>query len=149
ATQMSDFGELNLGQLVREDYGSDALLIGFSTYAGEVTAAAEWGGPANRMTVPPALPGSYEELFHSVNLPNYLLTLDRTHKEGLQVPRLERAIGVIYSPLTERQSHYFYATLTDQFDAIIHIDETQAVEPIEKSVTWQTGEAAETYPYGV
>jgi len=151
ATEMGDAGELNVGQLVRERYGRDAVLTGFSTYAGTVTAASDWDMPAERKRVRPALKGSYEELFHDTGLERFLLTLrgDVQSVEALRTPRLQRAIGVIYRPETERLSHYFHARLPDQFDAVIHIDETRAVEPLERTAQWQTGEAPETYPTGM
>jgi erythromycin esterase-like protein len=150
ATEMGDGGELNLGQLVRERYGRETVLVGFSTYSGTVTAASDWGGAAERKRVRPALQGSYEELFHDAGLPRFLLPLrdDGTAAQGLRRPRLERAIGVIYRPRTERMSHYFHARLPKQFDAVLHIDETRAVEPLERTAEWETGEAPETFPFG-
>jgi erythromycin esterase-like protein len=150
ATQMGT-REWNVGQLVREWHGDDARLIGFTTYDGTVTAASEWGGPAERKAVRPGMPGSYESLFHDVEIPAFLLTLPRdtqvTH--GLCEPMLERAIGVIYLPETEFASHYFRARLSGQFDAVIHFDRTRAVEPLEPSAEWGIGEPAETFPTGV
>ena len=96
----------------------------------------------------PALEGSYEALFHSVGRPRISLAL-RDGGElatGLREPRLERAIGVIYRPETERVSHYFQARLADQFDAVIHFDETRAVEPLERAAGWDAGELPETFP---
>ena len=151
ATQMGDAGELNLGQLVRESFGAKALLVGFTTHTGTVTAASEWDGPAHRKHVRPALAGSYERLLHDAGLRRCLLPL-RTDLELtsiLSTPRLERAIGVIYLPATERRSHYFHAHLADQFDYVIHVDETRAVEPLERSAEWTAGEVAETYPSGL
>ena len=55
---------------------------------------------------------------------------------------LERAIGVLYLPHTERASHYFEASLATQFDAIFHLDETEAVEPLRLAQHWQTALAA-------
>jgi erythromycin esterase-like protein len=146
ATELGDAGELNVGQLVREWYGRDAVLVGFSTYSGTVTAAADWEAPSERKPVRPALPGSYEALFHSADLPRFLLLTHTPALVGLWEPRLERAIGVVYRPETERASHYFYARLPDQFDALIHIDQTRAVEPLERTAAWEAGEAPETYP---
>jgi erythromycin esterase-like protein len=88
--------------------------------------------------------GSWEDLFHQQGLPGFLL-----EPEGLRGRRLERAIGVIYRPETERQSHYFNARISEQFDAVIHLDETHAVEPLERTSEWETGELPETYPWGV
>lgn len=151
ATDMSDIGEWNLGQLVREKYDRDAVLVGFTTYTGTVTAASKWGGSAERKRVRPALPDSYEALFHDTGIPRFLLTFrDRdSWVEQLQKQRLERAIGVIYLPRTERSSHYFYARLPEQFDAIIHIDETTALEPLERTPKWETDEPPETFPSGL
>jgi erythromycin esterase-like protein len=150
-TEMSERGELNVGQLVREQYGKAAVLVGYSTYTGTVTAASNWGAPAERKRVRPALKGSYESLFHSVSQPNFLLNMrdDSTIADILRDPRLERAIGVIYLPETERISHYFYAQLPEQFDAVLHFDETTAVEPLERTAEWEAGEVPETYPYGI
>jgi erythromycin esterase-like protein len=144
ATELGQAGELNVGQLVRERHGAHALLVGFTTYTGTVTAASDWGRPAERKLVRRALPGSWEELFHEKGLPAFLL-------DASSVPgrRLERAIGVVYRPVTERISHYFHARLAEQFDAVIHIDETTAVEPLERTSEWVVGEVPETFPTGV
>ncbi len=150
ATEMSRRGELNLGQLVRERHGDRALLIGFSTDHGTVTAASNWDAPAERKRVRPALPGSYESLFHQTDIPRFLLSCDAADvRDTLKTPRLERAIGVIYRPRSERQSHYFPARLSDQFDVVLHIDETRALEPLERTAGWDRGEAPETFPFGV
>jgi erythromycin esterase-like protein len=146
-TEMSRRGELNVGQLVRERHRDDAFLVGFTTYAGTVTAASDWGGPAERKRVRPALEGSWEELLHQVPAERFWLDLRAPETvEALGEPRLERAIGVIYRPETELQSHYFSADLPSQFDAVIHIDETRAVEPLERAAGWERGELPETYP---
>jgi erythromycin esterase-like protein len=156
ATEMGRRGELNVGQLVRERYGREAFLVGFSTYTGTVTAASDWDGPAERKRVRPGLPGSYEALFHALASRgaeqgpsrSFLLPLQGAAAIGLDQPRLQRAIGVIYRPETERLSHYFEARLSEQFDAMLHFDETRALEPLEPTTGWQTGEAPETYPTG-
>jgi erythromycin esterase-like protein/predicted phosphoribosyltransferase len=151
ATEMGAEGEVNLGQLVRERHGRDCRLIGFTTYTGTVTAADEWGAPADRKVVPPALRRSAEELFHEAGREEFLLWFDRYRRaaETMRAARLERAIGVIYRPGTERRSHYFQARLADQFDAVIHIDETRAVEPLERTGRWEHGETPDTYPFAV
>jgi erythromycin esterase-like protein len=151
ATDMSRRGELNVGQLVRERHGRDAALVGFTTYEGTVTAASDWDAPAERKHVRPALPGSYEALFHAIGMPRFLVPLRdaAAARAALRVPRLERAIGVVYRPETERQSHYFHAELPAQFDAVLHFDETRAVEPLERSAEWEAGELPETYPTGI
>ena len=147
ATEMGRGGEVNVGQLMRERHGDDTRLIGFSTYTGTVTAASDWDGPAERKQVRPGLPGSYEELFHGLGMPNFYLPL-RNNRDAasLETPRLQRAIGVIYAPQTERMSHYFHASLPRQFDAMIHFDSTRAVEPLERWPLEITKEAPETYP---
>jgi erythromycin esterase-like protein len=144
ATQMGQRGELNIGQLVRQHHGRDAFLTGFTTYTGTVTAASDWGGPAERKRVRPSLDGSWEKLFHETGRSRFVVA-----PEVLSGARLERAIGVIYRPETERLSHYFEAELHRQFDAVIHIDETNAVEPLELTSEWETGELPETYPWAV
>ncbi|WP_328709952.1 erythromycin esterase family protein [Microbispora hainanensis] len=151
ATEMGARGELNLGQLVREHSLADCRLIGFTTYTGTVTAADDWGGPAERKNVRPALPGSVEELFHEVGHKEFLVGFGRSAGAAdlLRRALLERAIGVVYRPRTERQSHYFQARLSDQFDAVIHIDETGALEPLERTAAWERGEPPETYPVAV
>jgi erythromycin esterase-like protein len=151
ATEMSERGELNVGQLVREEYGAHAVLVGFTTHGGTVTAASEWDGPAHRKTVRPALAGSYERLFHEVGIPRFLLPLrtDLDLASALAAPRLERAIGVLYLPESERASHYFHARLPEQFDFVLHFDETRAVEPLERNAVWEAGEVAETFPSGL
>jgi erythromycin esterase-like protein len=148
ATEMGAGGELNVGQLARERYADDVFSIGFTTYDGTVTAASDWGAPAERKTVRPALSGSYEELFHQMGLSSFMLELDRAHPE-LGKARLERAIGVIYLPETERRSHYFLAVLSKQFDVVIHVDRTMALVPLEKTALWERGELPETYPTGL
>lgn len=151
ATEMGDHGELNVGQLVRQRYKEEAVLTGFTTYTGTVTAASNWDAPAERKRVRPALVGSYEELFHSTELPGFLLMLRGAEwlSGVLNQQRLERAIGVIYLPESERVSHYFNARLADQFDAVIHLDQTRAVEPLERTSKWEAGEFPETYPFAV
>jgi erythromycin esterase-like protein len=151
ATEMSRRRELNVGQLVRERYGDEALLVGFTTHHGRVTAASDWDGPAERKHVRPALSDSYEATFHDTGLPNFLLAWRGGDgaREALLAPALERAIGVIYRPDTERASHYFWARLALQFDAVIHYDETRAVEPLERTAEWEAGELPETFPFGV
>jgi erythromycin esterase-like protein len=151
ATRMGRQGEHNVGQLVRERYGAESCyLIGFTTYSGTVTAATDWDDPAEVKRVRPGLRGSWEELMHEVKLPRFWLPLrDDAVANALGDPRIERAIGVIYRPETERVSHYFEADLAVQFDALIHLDETTAVEPLEVVPTWKLVEPAETYPSGI
>lgn len=152
ATELSRQGELNVGQLAREKYGNSATLIGFTTHAGTVTAASNWDGPAEMKQVRPALSDSFEALFHATYVPEFLLVLrgNRFLSGILNQERLERAIGVVYVPQSERVSHYFLARLADQFDAVIHIDQTTAVQPLEiTSAPEEAGEVPETYPSAV
>ncbi len=151
ATEVGADGQLTLGQLAREHHGSAVRLIGFTTYTGTVTAASRWGGIAERKIVRPALNGSVEELFHEVERSEFLISpmLSRAAAEPLDVVRLGRAIGVIYLPDTERQSHYYHVRPGEQFDALIHLDRTTALEPLEAGSVWSAGETPETYPTGL
>ena len=151
ATETSARGELNLGQLVRERHAGDCRLVGFTTYTGTVTAASDWEGPAERKWLRPALADSIEELLHEVGEKEFLLRFGAAPRsaDALRSARLERAIGVIYRPETERRSHYFLARVPDQFDVVIHVDETRAVEPLERTAHWEQGEVPETYPFAV
>lgn len=148
ATERGRAGELTLGQLARERHGKDAVLVGFSTSEGTVTAARNWDDPAERRQVRPPLPGSWEALFHATGLPALLLRPGESEAADaiLAESRLQRAIGVIYRPETERQSHYYHARLGAQFDAMLHYDRTRAVEPLERTGQWTAGEVPETYP---
>ena len=150
ATAMHARGEFNLGQLVRERFGREALLVGFTTHHGTVTAASDWDGPAERKPVRPALPESYEAHFHAAEMGDFLLDFTRHPQLALALDkeRLERAIGVIYRPQTERSSHYFSAQLPRQFDVVLHFDETRAVEPLERVVP-HDAEVQETFPSGM
>lgn len=150
ATELGEQGELNLGQLARERWGTEVRLVGFTTAGGSVAAAADWDAHVERMAVRHPLPGSYEALFHEAGLGNFFLDL-RTPgpaREALAEPRLQRAIGVVYRPGTERLSHYFRASAPRQFDAVFHYDHTRAVEPLERASAWELGEVElpETYP---
>jgi erythromycin esterase-like protein len=148
---MGRHGELNVGQLVRQKYGEAAVLVGFTTYTGTVTAATEWDDPGERKRVRPALPESYERAFHEAGVPRFFLPLNNGAGDLpiFSERRLERAIGVIYRPETERVSHYFEADMASQFDAVYHFDETHAVEPLEKPERWVEDEPPETYPSGL
>lgn len=197
--------ELNLGQLCREKFGDACYNIGFTTYSGTVTAASNWDSVAERKRVRPGMEGSYEELFHQLDCPNFALDLRAVRaaealaltsplpkpKEALAAgsvgssdsgaghlgalvvelpgrggvhlsptdvlsaakvlrgPLLERAIGVVYKPETERASHYFKAELLTQFDFVLHFDHTRAVEPLERGEEWTRGEFPDTYPSGI
>ncbi|HEV2146981.1 MAG TPA: erythromycin esterase family protein [Longimicrobiaceae bacterium] len=131
ATHMGERGDLSLGQLARERHGEGAVLVGFTTYDGRVMAAREWGAPGEERDVRPALPGSFAALFHEAGIPAFFLPLrGRGADDPLAARRLERAIGVVYLPASERQSHYFHAVLREQFDAVVHLDRTRAVRPL-------------------
>ena len=150
ATQMSARGEFNIGQLVRQKYPDEAYLIGFGTDHGTVAAASEWGGPMEVKQVQPSHIDSYERLCHETKTDNFLLPLTKplreTTRTELLAERLERAIGVIYHPETELQSHYFYASLPRQFDEYIWFDETRAVEPLTRETTIGM---PDTFPFGL
>src|SRR5690606_32508748 len=121
ATEMGEQGELNVGQLARQRWGSQVFNVGFTTYWGSVTAASNWDAPAERKQVRPGLSGGYEALFHEAGLAAMILPIrgEVDLVRDLGTARLERAIGVIYRPETERLSHYFNARLSEQFDAVI------------------------------
>lgn len=148
ATELGAAGEWNVGQLVREAHGPSALLVGFLTHTGTVTAASTWDAPAERKVVRPALAGSYEAMCHETGRGALLLDL-REYGDAIAAlgeARLERAIGVIYRPETERASHYFRAVLPSQFDMVLFYDRTRAVEPLERTAKWDQAEVPETYP---
>ncbi|HYP13909.1 MAG TPA: erythromycin esterase family protein, partial [Bryobacteraceae bacterium] len=131
ATESRRRGEWNLGQLVRERHPNQAVLVGFSTSTGTVMAASDWGERAVVKKVQPAMPSSYERVFHESGIPAFVLSLrNEAISKEFSRPLLERAIGVIYRPQTERQSHYFEARLAQQFDVVIHFQHTRAVQPL-------------------
>jgi protein-L-isoaspartate(D-aspartate) O-methyltransferase len=153
ATAMGARGEHNVGQLARQRYARDAYLIGFGTHTGTVAAASDWGEPMEIMRVRPSHPRSYERLAHDAGVANFLLHLrdpaDSRLRNDLIEPRLERAIGVIYRPDTELQSHYFSACLPRQFDEWIWFDDTTAVTPIGSEHVEPLEGIPETYPFGI
>ena len=158
ASAMGARGELNVGQLTRQRRHDDCFLLGFTTFEGEVTAASDWGQPAERKRVRPARPDSHEALLHAVHgsqrLPTgatgfVLSTAEVAAQHALGQERLERAIGVVYRPDTELQSHYLAARLSDQYDAVIHMDRTHAITPLDKTELWDRGEPPETFPTGI
>lgn len=131
-TTMGQSGEWTLGQLMRQRQPEQTVLVGFTTYTGTVMAASMWGERGKVQKVLPALPGSFASLFHDTGVANFLLPLRGEGELVLAMgePRLERAIGVVYLPQSERESHYFQARMSKQFDAVIHLDETTAVKPL-------------------
>jgi erythromycin esterase-like protein len=147
--------EINIGQLAKEKFGHQARLIGFGTHTGTVAAADDWDEPMQVKRVRPSLPESYERMAHDSEVPSFLLDLregerDERVTRQLMEPRLERFIGVIYRPETERWSHYSHAILPRQFDGYVWFDETEAVTPLPAEL--RPGEAPsteETYPFGL
>jgi erythromycin esterase-like protein/predicted phosphoribosyltransferase len=151
ATGAKARSELNLGQLTRQRHPDETLLIGFSTYSGTVMAADDWDEAPQVKTVRPGLSGSTEDVFHKVREPGFLLNLrDKAMaRHLLKEPRLARFIGVIYRPDSERVSHYVDVVMPEQFDAILHIDETRAVSPLPEEVAPAVPHIDETYPTGL
>lgn len=159
ATSTSHRGEHNVGQLVRERHGDDAVLIGFTTHTGTVSAADDWDTPVQRKHIRPSQPGTWERLLHdaaeAMEAKDFALVMrgDPALTEALSDSRAERAIGVIYRPQSERASHLFDATLSEQFDAVLHYDESHALEPLEREADWERGEedagVPELYPFGL
>ncbi len=144
ATEMGERGELTLGQLVRERYPGNSALVGMTTYRGSLTAASDWDGPAERKRVRAALPGSHEDALHGLGVARFFVP-----SAALEDRRLERAIGAVYLPETERLSHYYHADIARQFDALLHFDETRALEPLDRAPLVAVGDVPETYPAGV
>jgi erythromycin esterase-like protein len=134
-TEMGEAGELNIGQLARQRYGAAAVLAGFFTHRGTVYAAREWGGAGQVRAVTPSLAGSHGAVFHASGVPRFVLPLrGAPAADALARPRLQRAIGVIYRPESERASHYFMARLGRQFDVVAFFDTTRAVTPLAAGV---------------
>ncbi len=150
ATEMSSRGELNIGELVRREFGENAYNIGFGTDHGTVAAASDWDGPLEVKSIQPSHPQSFERIFHLTNRPAFLLPLTQNTipevRSALSKPRLERAIGVVYRPETERLSHYFEARLSRQFDEFIWFDATTAVTPLKVR---ELEGVPDTYPFGL
>lgn len=153
ATDVGGDGQLNLGQLVREDWPAhDSFILGFTTHTGRVAAADDWDQPVQHKRVQASRPDSIEGLMHAACPRRCLLPLrggSAQLRAVLAQPLLERAIGVIYRPDTERWSHYFHASVSRQFDALVHFDTTRAVLPLEVEQPWEHAEEAETYPSGL
>lgn len=147
---MASRGEHNIGNLCRQEFGGDAYLVGFGTNSGTVAAASDWDGPMEIKIVQPALPNSYERIFRAGGQARFTLGMrgraDLRDAQSLGKPQLERAIGVIYRPETERASHYFQAVLPRQFDEYIWFDETRAVTPFD---TAELAGLPDTFPFGV
>lgn len=148
ATEMAARDEYNIGHLCRQEFGERCYSIGFGTHTGTVAAASNWDEPMKVQTVRPSLPDSYERVFHDTGVRQFLLPLRELEPslDGLRHARLERAIGVVYRPESELQSHYFAAVLPRQFDEWIWFDETRAVAPLEAK---EPAGVADTYPFGL
>lgn len=151
ATEMGSHDQINLGQLARELYGEDAFLLGFTTHDGTVTAASDWDGETERKTIRPSLQDSIERLLHDVAIPSFFLPIRGNDAVADALPDglLERAIGVIYLPESERVSHYFQVNVAAQFDALFHIDRTHALQPLDEAPAWRHDEVPDTYPSGI
>ena len=150
ATDMASRGEWNVGQLVREKFQDETVILGFTCYTGTVTATTNWDEPAQQKSVNPALEGSVEKLFHDTGCGDFFLDMRNSDLDASLDDRLlERAIGVIYRPETERGSHYFYADVAAQFDGVIHFDRTRAVEPMDRVASWTHEDLPDTFPAGV
>jgi erythromycin esterase-like protein len=154
ATEYRDEREVSVGQIVRQRHDREAVLVGFTTHQGSLTAASDWDAPPELKELRRALPESYEALFHAAQIPRFMLAL-RNHDDAsraLRYSRLERSIGVIYYSATaelERASHYFSTGLSRQFDAVLHLDETRAVEPLSEVAKKEHFDVPESYPFGV
>lgn len=154
ATDSAARGQLNLGQLVREQQreAGESFLLGFTTHSGTVAAASDWDAPVEHKKVLPSRPDSIERLMHDTGIARFVLPLRSAPaplQQVLSAPRLQRAIGVIYRPETELWSHYFNASLARQFDALVHIDTTRALHPLEAEHPWEVTHEPETYPSGI
>jgi len=148
ATEMGWNGQFNLGQLCRTHWGEAAVLVGMGTDSGLVAAADHWDGDLQIKPVRPSLEDSWEHQFLQAGVPMSLVDWRHrdTLRQALEVPLLERAIGVIYRPESERRSHYFPALLGSQFDAYLWFAHTRAVTPLQSHSA--PGED-QTYPFGL
>ena len=147
---MARSGMVNVGQLARQEWGDDdVVLVGFSSYRGSVIAGEEWGAPMERMPVPPARDGSWEAIFHEAGAEDRLvLTDDLAGAERSMDAIGHRAIGVVYNPGAERWGNYVPTVLPLRYDAVLYIDETSALRPLHLELH-ETGEPAETFPSGM
>jgi erythromycin esterase-like protein len=150
-TDMADDGMVNIGQLVREGHARDGVvLVGFSSYQGSVIAGTEWGAPMERMEVPRARPGSWEDVLHRAGSADRLvLFAGSTGVESLLEERGHRAIGVVYRPAGERYGNYVPTVLPRRYDALLYLDETRALHPLHDLTPREEGEVPETFPTGV
>lgn len=152
ATEQGDDGQITLGQVARQRHPGEVALIGFTTHEGSVIAADDWDEPPERMVVRPSLSGSWEQLFHDAGPARFYITAGDMHRViGPRAERLQRAIGVVYRPASERRSHYLRARLADELDLVIHIDSTRGIAPLDTVEAGYTPahEVPETFPTGV
>jgi erythromycin esterase-like protein len=147
-TDMAGDRMVNVGQLVREQAGEDdVVLVGFSSYRGTVIAADQWGAEMERMPLPDAMPGSWEDVLHLASPTDKLLIFDGPGSGRLTEPRGHRAVGVVYHPRSE-YGNYVPTELTLRYDALLYIDETHALHPLHGISTAENREPPETYPTG-
>ncbi|GAQ80535.1 hypothetical protein KFL_000560250 [Klebsormidium nitens] len=146
-----EWHQANMGQLVKEKYGEQAVSIGFSTYSGTLTAASAWGEPGRCVRLKPPFPGTLEKILHEVSPTNFLL--DCRWVEPRELCLWKRSIGLVYSEETQDRDNYYRAKVFKQHDKIIHIDQTRAVEPLDKESVWsrieEADEQPQTYPFGI
>jgi erythromycin esterase-like protein len=150
-TDMAEQGEVNVGQLARERYGKDAVLVGFGTHQGSVIAGEEWGAPWEEMRVPEGRPGSWEDVLHrATGGEDRMLIFPGSPSKEMAAWRGHRAIGVVYRPRFEAYGNYVPTVLPKRYDAFLYIDRTRAVEPLfPPQSEWDVLEEPETYPTGV
>jgi erythromycin esterase-like protein len=148
-TDMADVGMVNVGQLVREQWGvEDVVLVGLGSHRGRVIASAEWGAPMELMPVPPAREGSWEDILHRTDKEDKLLVFAEAENEDeLLEPRGHRAIGVVYDPVYERHRNYVPTVIPHRYGAFLYVDETHALHPLGMP-TSENGEPPETFPTG-
>jgi erythromycin esterase-like protein len=149
-TDMARDGMVNVGQLTRQSHGDEGVvLVGFATHHGSVIAATEWGAPMERMRVPAARAGSFEDLVHRSEAGDSLLLSgdELARSSSFESPLGHRAIGVVYAPARERLGNYVPSIVSRRYDALIYIEETHAVDPLHMPVL--VGEEPETYPTGM
>jgi erythromycin esterase len=149
ATDMADAGMLNTGQLIREKYGKeDVVLVGFGSYSGSVIAGEYWGGPMKVMQVPDAVRGCWEDLLHhTANGNTILFSSDLKGNKLMEQSFGHRAIGVVYDPDTERFGNYVPSVIPERYDAFIFLDETTPLHPLH--ITPDGHQMPETYPFGM
>jgi erythromycin esterase-like protein len=151
-TDMARGGMVNVGELAREGHGDEGVvLVGFATHRGSVIAGREWGAQMERMSVPPAREGSFEDLAHRSDAGDAFLLFgdELARHSGFAEPLGHRAIGVVYRPGAERWGNYVPTIVPHRYDAMIFIDETSAVDPLHMPVAVSAGDEPETYPSGM